>query len=405
MQKVLKSFFCLFSKVVRKMEEKLKEMIHEAEELIVRAKKLQNVSGASKIERKIRAELKCLLNFKKGNTKDTLENHLKSTNLTNLRAVIKAIENSPDVIGILQNFYYETEVGIEQLIVDAVVTGGYKWIKIIARKPIAVHTIWKGDGQYGDKDIVKVANEYLEASEQNPINYDAPSICFVFPRGVTESVFNSLKNTGVTPIGKILPDPDLNDLENWEKLVTESNLEHITSLLSDFTVRCSKVNLDITTLIVLTSNVTNGDCNFTFQEDILTKQAAEEKSEPALPKLKEYLKDKELICCQTAYDNFQDILRTVGGEKEKQRSAELFKYVKVVPDDPAFYALELEESASVKLRSKIIFGTGETIRAITTTANTAFVRAALNQGVKFSAYFHPSRALTEQKQQRAKPVN
>lgn len=132
MQKVLKSFFCLFSKVVRKMEEKLKEMIHEAEELIVRAKKLQNVSGASKIERKIRAELKCLLNFKKGNTKDTLENHLKSTNLTNLRAVIKAIENSPDVIGILQNFYYETEVGIEQLIVDAVVTGGYKWIKIIA---------------------------------------------------------------------------------------------------------------------------------------------------------------------------------------------------------------------------------------------------------------------------------
>lgn len=386
------------------MEEKLSSMITEAEDLYSRSQKLRDIPGASKLERKIHSELKCLLKFRKGSTKDTLENHLKSTNLTNLRAVLKAIENSPQVVSVLQSIFYESELGEDSAIVDAVVTSGYKWIKIVARKPLAVHNIWKGEGQYGDKDIVTLAKEYIMASDQNPINYESPDICFVFPRGITESVYNSLKTTGVYPIGKVLPDPDSMDLAEWKKLETESNLKDITDLLSDFTIRCTTVNLDITTLIVLTSNITNGGCMFNFREGILTKQAEEEQKAPALGKLQDYLKDKSLICCQTAYDNFQDILNTVGGPSEKQRAEELFKTVKVVPDEPAFYAMELAESASIKLRSKIIFGTGETLQAITATANTAFVRAAVNQGVRFSAYVHASRALTEQKQQYASPI-
>lgn len=386
------------------MEEKLASMISEAEDLFKRSKLLRCIPGASKLERKIHSELKCLLKFKKGNTKDTLENHLKSTNLTNLRAVLKAIENSPEVVSVLQNFFYESEIGEDTVIVDAVVTAGYKWIKIVARKPLAVHSIWKGEGQYGDKDIVTLAKEYIMASDQNPINYEAPDICFVFPRGITQSVFNGLKLTGVYPIGKILPDPDFDNLSTWKNLETESDLEEMAELLADFTERCTCVNLDITTLIVLTSNITNGECRYNFKESILTKQAIAEQEEPALVKLQEYLDNKNLVCCQTAYDNFQEILNTVGGPSEKKRAEELFQRVKVVPDNPASYAMELEESASIKLRSKIIFGTGETLQAITATANTAFVRAAVNQGVRFSAYFHASRALTEQKQQNASPL-
>lgn len=386
------------------MEEKLASMIMEAEDLYKRSRELRHIPGASKLERKIHSELKCLLKFKTGNTKDTLENHLKSTNLTNLRAVLKAIENSPQVLSVLSSFFYESAIGDDSVIVDAVVTGGYKWIKIVARKPLAVHSIFNGEGQYGDKDIVTLAKEYIMAADQNPINYESPDICFVFPRGITTSVHASLKTTGVYPIGKILPDPDFNDLTEWKKLETESNLRDITDLLADFTIRCTSINLDITTLIVLTSNITNGGCNFEFRESILTKQAREEQAEPALEKLQDYLKDKQLICCRTAYDNFQEILHTVGGPQEKVRAGEFFKTVKIVEDDPAFYALELEESASIKHRSKVIFGTGETLQAITATANTAFVRAAVNQGVRFSAYFHASRALTEQKQKNATPM-
>merc|ERR1712048_1191305 len=73
----------------------------------------------------------------------------------------------------------------------------------------------------------------------------------------------------------------------------------------------------------------------------------------------------------------------------------------IVEDCPTDYAMSLQESSSIKMRSKVIFGTGESLQAITTTANTAFVRAAENQGVKFSALYHASRALSEQKQARA----
>ena len=386
------------------MEIKLESMISESDDLLKRARKLRHLPGASKLERKIRSELKCLLKFK-NQPPSSLENHLKSTNLTNLRAVLRTVENSPDVVCILSTFYYELDEVGDQLVVDAVVTGGYKWIKVVARKPLAIHRIFEGEGQYGDKDIVAVARDYIAASDQNPINYEPPNICFLFPRGLTQTVYDALKVTGVYTIGKILPDPDYENIDEWNQLQNESNLNDITKLLSDFTIRCTRVNLDITSMIVLTSNITNGNCRYAFKEDILTKQAAEEADDPALPQLETYLEGKEIICCQTAYDNFQEILRTVGGPLEKERADELFQRVKLVPDDPAFYAMELEESASIKERSKIIFGTGESCQAITTTANTAFVRAAVNQGIKFSAYFHPSRALTEQKQQKATPLN
>ena len=388
------------------MEQKLSSMISEAEDLLSRARALKAIPGASKLERKINSELKCLLNFRKGKTKDALENHLKSTNLTNLRAILQAVENSPNVCSVLTVFYFEKpHYPPDQLIADVVVMEGYKWIKVIARKPLAVHKIWSGQGQYGDKDISTMAEDYLCAADQNPINYEAPQVCFLFPRGLTTSVHNSIKAAGIQPIGKVLQDPDFENVDGNDHLEAEADFDLMAKLLANLNVSCTKVNLDITTLIVLTSAITNGHCNYIFQEDILTKQAEEERDSPVLPELLSYLEGKELICCKTAYKNFQEILNTVGGDGEKERATELFKKVAIVEDEPAEYAMDLEESSSIKMRSKVIFGTGETLQAITTTANTAFVRAATNQGVKFSAYYHASRALTEQKQSRAIPVN
>ena len=54
-----------------------------------------------------------------------------------------------------------------------------------------------------------------------------------------------------------------------------------------------KVNLDITTLITLVSSVTNGGCHFEFSEKVLAQQAAEERREPVLPKLKQFLHGKK----------------------------------------------------------------------------------------------------------------
>ncbi|KAF8792797.1 UPF0415 protein C7orf25 like protein [Argiope bruennichi] len=50
------------------------------------------------------------------------------------------------------------------------------------------------------------------------------------------------------------------------------------------------------------------------------------------------------------------------------------------------------------VRSQIVFGTGDSMKAVTVSANLGFLRAAQSQGIKFVAFVHESRALTECKE-------
>ena len=52
----------------------------------------------------------------------------------------------------------------------------------------------------------------------------------------------------------------------------------------------TRVNLDVSTLICITSNVCNGHCNFIFKDNILRLQAEEERKKPLLPTLTEFLR-------------------------------------------------------------------------------------------------------------------
>lgn len=120
-----------------------------------------------------------------------------------------------------------------------------------------------------------------------------------------------------------------------------------------------------------------------------------------LPKLETFFEGKELFTCQSAVKDFNDILKTVGGEKERERARALLEKVTIVDDNPSDRSKNMKTSASIKERSKIIFGTGDSLKAITTTANVGFTRAAASQGVEFSVFIHESRALTESKESQA----
>ena len=58
-------------------------------------------------------------------------------------------------------------------------------------------------------------------------------------------------------------------------------------------------------------------------------------------------------------------------------------------------------SGKIKDRSLSIFATGDSLRILTVTANTGFIRAAAGQGVNFAVVTHQSRALTEDKEKSA----
>ncbi|XP_007505622.1 UPF0415 protein C7orf25 homolog isoform X2 [Monodelphis domestica] len=405
----------------------LRERIAAAEELIGRAEALSGsrkggVEGGAKLCSKLRAELKFLRKVEAGRVA-VKESHLQSTNLTHLRAVVEAAESLEAVVAVLHVFGYADGAGDKQtLVVDVVANGGHTWVKAIGRKAEALHNIWLGRGQYGDRSVVEQAEDFLRASAQQPVQYSSPRVVFAFYNGVSSPVADELRGMGVSVRGDIvavnnppewpewLPPSDGESDEEAPGLppVTRVDRENVVASVAFPTEvkvdTCGRVNLDITTLITYVSALSYGGCCFVFREKVLTEQAVQERRERVLPQLEAFMAGKELFACESAVKDFQAILDTLGGPGERERAARLIQGVRVVPDQPSERALRLVASSKINSRSLTIFGTGDSLRAVTMTANSGFVRAAANQGVKFSVFIHQPRALTESKEALATPL-
>ncbi|KAL3831584.1 hypothetical protein ACJMK2_023322 [Sinanodonta woodiana] len=487
----------------------LHHYIQCGQNLLERCHQQEHVQGIQKLEKKCQAEVRFLKSLE--NTAFD-ECRLKSSNLGHYAALVHAIENASGVTQVVQPFSCTNRT--ESLYVDVVALKGLAWIKVVARKAQALHLIWAGQGQFGERDLLFQAQDFVDCSSEHPVNFNIPRVVFAFYNGITIPMAKALENIGVTVLGKQVPvAPDIEekllelslaDAEDSEddgsefidsdahlasslsipqrcigtteyiplssssdyivqhsgeiskdlctqqstseesESDTDSNhihgqrsrpnqapcMEAVTSvdqfvqkelltcelidyehmLCSIFSDRDSdtdsiqNVNLDITALITLVSAMTHGRCNFIFPEKILSQQAAEERQRPALPSLTKFLKGKKQFACQTAVDSFHEILDMLGGKSEIERAKELLEKVTVVKDSPSHQAMDLPETSKIKRRSKIIFGTGDTLKAVTVTANSGFVRAAEHQGVKFAVFLHASRALTEKKEQYATPI-
>lgn len=404
----------------------LSERIAMAKELIKRAESLSRsktggIEGGAKLCSKLKAELKFLQKIESGKVA-IKESHLQSTNLTHLKAIVESAENLEEVVSVLRVFGYTDTLGEKQtLVVDVVANGGHTWVKAIGRKAEALHNIWLGRGQYGDKSIIEQAEDFLQASRQQPVQYSNPHIVFAFYNSVSSPMADKLKDMGISVRGDIVavnsllnhPEEYLlseseSDDEGQELQVTRVDLDNVLARVAFPTEIkvdvCRRVNLDITTLITYVSAMSYGGCHFIFKEKVLTEQAEQERKERVLPQLEAFMKDKELFACESAVKDFQSILDTLGGPGERERAAVLIKRISVVPDQPSERALKLVASSKINSRSLTIFGTGDTLKAITMTANSGFVRAANNQGVKFSVFIHQPRALTESKEALATPL-
>ncbi len=73
------------------------------------------------------------------------------------------------------------------------------------------------------------------------------------------------------------------------------------------------------------------------------------------------------------------IIEIIAGTEEKKRGEEFLKRVTVVPDNPSERALALEIGGKIKRRSITIFGTGDSLKLPTVSANIGFIRAARHQ--------------------------
>ncbi|KAK9538265.1 hypothetical protein VZT92_003450 [Zoarces viviparus] len=421
----------------------LQQRIASAQVLLQRAELLcPGVEGYQKLVGKLRAELRFLRRVEAGELQ-VKESHLHSTNLTHLTAIVESVSSLEDVVALLHVFTYLDAAGRRQtLVVDVVANGGHTWVKAVGRKAEALHNIWKGRGQYGDKSIISQAEDFLLASKQQEVHFRHPHVVFAFYNGVSSSMFHRLKDMDISVRGDVVAVNSVMEEEEEEEEPAEGNEEEesedkeeesedkeegsedkeeeseeeltqvdrsmvVVSLAFPVQVKveeCHRVNLDITTLITYVSSLSHGRCHFSFREPVLTEQAAQERRQPVLPQLDDFLFGKQLFVCRSAVQDFQLILDTLGGAGEKERAQALLARVRLVDDRPSERTLRLTHSAKVNRRSLAIFGTGDSLRAVTVTANSRFVRAAANQGVQYSVFIHQPRALTEGKEWRATPI-
>ncbi|XP_068197666.1 UPF0415 protein C7orf25 homolog [Antennarius striatus] len=401
----------------------LQRRITSAQALLQRAELLcPGVEGHQKLCSKLRAELRFLRRVEAGELQ-VKESHLHSTNLTHLTAIVQSAESLEGVVALLRVFAYQDGAGARQtLVVDVVANGGHTWVKAVGRKAEALHSIWQGRGQYGDKSIIKQAEDFLEASRQQPVQYRHPHIVFAFYNGVSCPMAERLRDMGVSIRGDVVAvntmvtdeeqeepaeEEEEEEQEEEAELTRVDRAQVVVSLAFPAQVQveeCRRVNLDITTLITYVSALSHGRCHFAFREPVLTEQAAQERHLQVLPQLDAFMQGKELFACRAAVHDFQAILDTLGGPGEKERAQKLLARLRVVDDQPSERTRRLTPSAKVNQRSLMIFGTGDSLRAVTMTANSRFIRAAANQGVRYSVFIHQPRALTEGKEWRATPI-
>ncbi|XP_037314668.2 UPF0415 protein C7orf25 homolog [Pungitius pungitius] len=429
----------------------LQQRITSAQVLLQRAEHLcPGVEGHQKLCGKLRAELRFLRRVESGELQVKVS-HLHSTNLTHLTAIVESVASLEDVVALLHVFTYLDAGGHRQtLVVDVVANGGHTWVKAVGRKAEALHNIWQGRGQYGDKSIISQAEDFLRASRQQPVQYRHPHIAFAFYNGVSWPMAQRLKEMDIAVRGDIVAvnnmtleeeeeeeeqqqqqdkdgyddeeeeepadeeerakdeeEEEQADEEEDEELTQVDRGTVVASLAFPAQVKveeCRRVNLDITTLITYVSSLSHGRCHFSFREPVLTEQAAQERRLQVLPLLDDFMRGKELFACRAAVRDFRLILETLGGAGEKERAQALLARLQLVDDRPSERTLCLTHTAKVNERSLAIFGTGDSLRAVTMTANSRFVRAAANQGVRYSVFIHQPRALTEGKEWRATPI-
>lgn len=396
--------------------EKVLEKIDDAEKLLAQCDSLSMCPGKSKLQRKIQAEIKFLRKLSK-TPEGIKEEHFRCTNLAYLSAVVTCSLTVTGLVDVLKPFSLpEIDAECERqrrcadrTIVDVVANHGAAWIKVVARNPEALLTSSLGDGEYGRRTILDQLQDMVECAGCHPHLYKAPEVKVWTVLPVSKPLREIIQAVGAEVLNHE-DVPSTCDEETPEATADDSEAgvddcaENFTALKLHEVPRDAVLNLDVSTMIACASALTNGRCHFRFRENVLTEQAENERRNPVRPALDELFADRKLVCCQSAYNDFSTIVKIMAGPCETEAAHRLFERLEVVPDSPSERAAGLALRGKIRKRSKIIFGTGDRLKAVTVTANSGFLRAAKAQGADFVAFVHESRALTEAKEVNATPI-
>nr|XP_034180147.1 UPF0415 protein C7orf25 homolog isoform X2 [Osmia lignaria] len=293
------------------MEEKvellkcLEEKIDSGKATVDRLKLVGKIDGVEKLVRKIQQEIRFL--EKVQSTGNVKKEHLQSTNLIHLNAIVARLFCANEPTNVLKPFKYQKS----RLEVDIVCNGGASWVKVIARNARALTLISMGNGEYGQKSVLDQASSFLQCAKCYPYLYRPPEIVFHFAYGIEIPLAKNLELMGVAVEGDRIEceeekSMDIHDIDekfstrmytsefNGEPLDeskrnTNSNLDTLN--VSPLETEIKILNLDVSTLLAYVTNMTNGYDHFIYREPLLTQQAEMERKRPVKPILESIFKD------------------------------------------------------------------------------------------------------------------
>lgn len=384
----------------------LGEKIAGGHSMVERLRLMGKIDGIDKLIRKIQQEIKFL--EKVQDTGNLKKKHLQSSNLTHLDAMVARLSCAKDPVSVMRPFKYQKS----RLEIDIVCNSGASWVKVIARNARALTLISLGNGEYGQKSVLDQASSYLVCTKCHLHHYRPPDVIFHFAYGIEVPLALQLEQMGIIVEGDRIDtnDENLNKQDELDFSKESSDSEKdldmdLQSLnMSVLSTEIRLLNLDVSALLAYVTNMANGYNYYVYREPLLTQQAEMERKRPIKSILENLFRDKELMVCRTAYNNFMNIIDVIGGPKETQRAHELLKKVRIVDDVTTGRIMELRLGGKIKDRSRLIFATGESMKSITISANEGFVRAARMQGIECTVFLHEPRSLSEIKEGNATSI-
>lgn len=263
---------------------------------------------------------------------------LQCTNLNFFSHLVNSLYNYDDITSISA----VRKFGDRSIKIDIIANENLTWVKIIARNSESIKDEVLGRCEYGAKDILAVADEFLDIASSQFNFFRPPNVVFDFLNPIDAKLEKSLEGKGI--------------------ILGRKFRESTQSYQQDY----SKLNVDITTMLAYVSELSNGGVNWRFNEKLLEEQRATERKEPIKPILDKVFEGKEMICCETAVRSFNEIVDLLAGPSEKKRAEELKRRMTILPDvDHPEQVISLELSAQIKERSRKIFAFGIFHKAIT----------------------------------------
>ena len=142
----------------------IEEKVNLAEDLIRKLEPVSNVDGVSKLEKKIRQEIKFLQKIQKQKSSKT-KDHLFCSNLLHLGALVETLADAGEPVSVLK--VYSAQRCSRKVVVDLVANNGLLWVKVVARNARALELHSRGDQAYGQRSILDQARDWVSCAEEN----------------------------------------------------------------------------------------------------------------------------------------------------------------------------------------------------------------------------------------------